>query len=128
MTVSQRPVCLMEPEHFGCLNMISSERKTGGSRGSGNRCEVTSPHCHPIPHACCSNVIATVANTAMKEHKARVDADVPVHRREPLGEGNQDTGAAEEEVELSMVDKIGAEEEEDMARAGEDPDWEEDNC
>jgi hypothetical protein len=76
VVVNQRPICLVEPEHFGCVDMISSEREMGGSRGSSNRYDVTSPHCHPVPKAeyySRSTAISDVAVTALKEHKARVD-------------------------------------------------------
>lgn len=78
VAVNQRPMCMVDTEHFGCLDMISSERETGGSRGSGNRYEVTSPHCHPVPNADCfsgSKAIAAVAIAAIEEHKSRVDKE-----------------------------------------------------
>ena len=84
VSINRRPICLVETEHFGCLDMISSERETGGSRGSGNRYDVTSPHCHPVPHAryySRSKEIHNVAVAAIKEYKARVD--------EPTGGGTK---------------------------------------
>ena len=80
VSVNQRPICTIEIEHFGCLDMISSEREMGGSRGSSNRYDVTSPHCHPVPNACYyahSKAINAVAVAAMKEHKDRVDQMKP---------------------------------------------------
>ena len=76
VSVNQRPICLVEPEHFGCLDMITSEREMGGSRGSSNRYDVTSPHCHPVPNASycgVSDKIRAVAVGAVKEYKARVE-------------------------------------------------------
>jgi len=78
--LNKREICAVEPEHFGCLDMVSSERETGGSRGSGNRYEVSTPHCHPVPHMhfhLLSPEIARVAIMAMKELKAKVDMGVP---------------------------------------------------
>jgi hypothetical protein len=77
VSANKRPVCVIDTEHFGCLDMISSERETGGSRGCSDNYEVTSPHCHPVPHARYyeqSPEINKVARDAMREHKARVDA------------------------------------------------------
>jgi hypothetical protein len=77
VSVNQRPVCLVDCEHFGCLDMISSERETGGARGSGISYQVTAPHCHPVPHAGYyerSKEVAAIAIAALQEHKARVDS------------------------------------------------------
>ena len=102
--LNQREICAVEPEHFGCLDMVSSERETGGSRGSGNRYEVSTPHCHPVPHMhfhLQSPEIARVAIMAMKELKAKVDMGGQSHPN-GIGQGvRADIGDLAEETTVN---------------------------
>ena len=67
VSANKRPVCVTDTEHFGCLDMISSERETGGSRGCSDNYEVTSPHCHPhMPRFGGRLVEQTVSRNALK--------------------------------------------------------------
>jgi hypothetical protein len=73
ITISQneRTLCILEPEHWGCLDYTVIERAPGGSRGLGIRYEVSFPHCHPIRHVEFSLSIATVT---VKSYIAAVDS------------------------------------------------------
>ena len=51
VAINGRPLCRIEPEHWGCIVYGNTERRPGRSRGCGNRYEVTSPHCAPVPNA-----------------------------------------------------------------------------
>jgi hypothetical protein len=62
-------VCILEIEHWCCLDFIYTERGAGGSRGLGNQYGVTFPHCHPVPSQNCSN---TIAVSAIQEFKCNV--------------------------------------------------------
>lgn len=69
--INGRDICCIEPEHFGCINFGYTERQPGRSRGSGQRYEVTSPHCHPVRT---STLSTTLALKVGKKFKSFVDS------------------------------------------------------
>jgi hypothetical protein len=83
ISINKRPLCVLEPEHWGCLHMITSERGAGGSRGTGVSYAVTAPHCHPVRHA---NFRSSIANASIKEYKAKVESEFHKRRTEEVEE------------------------------------------
>jgi len=68
--VNYRPITCLDPEHWCCLMMPFTERMVGGSRGLGDRYQVTSTHCQPVRQL---RLPREIAMEAMRQFKILVD-------------------------------------------------------
>ena len=68
--VNYRPITCLDPEHWCCVMMPFTERMVGGSRGLGDRYQVTSTHCQPVRQL---RLPREIAMEAMRQFKILVD-------------------------------------------------------
>ena len=108
--VNRRPITCLDTEHWCCVMMPFTERMVGGSRGLGDRYQVTSTHCQPVRQL---RLPREIAMEAMRQFKIFVDngkwmemADLVIGVSGSIGQGEtendnllggSDVGNVEEE-------------------------------